>query len=189
MTTSIPFEPLRSQRLALRQVKKADLTDLMEVNGDAEVTRFLPYPMWNTEADAEAWWERMEQRTSTGAARQLVIHHLAQDKVIGTVLLFNFDQESRRLEIGYVLGRAYWREGYAREALGALLLQLMGESAIRRVEAEVNPENLASSALLVSLGFTLEGLRRERWLSASGPYSVNVYGLLASEFSRPEGIG
>lgn len=189
MTTSIPFAPLRSQRLALRQVKKADLTDLMEVNGDAEVTRFLPYPMWNTEADAEAWWERMEQRTSTGAAKQLVIHHLAQDKVIGTVLLFNFDQESRRLEIGYVLGRAYWREGYAREALGALLLQLMGESAIRRVEAEVNPENLASSALLVSLGFTLEGLLRERWLSASGPYSVNVYGLLASEFSRPEGIG
>ena len=161
----------------------------MEINGDPEVTRFLPYPVWNTEADAEAWWERMEQRESAGAARQLVIHHLAQDKVIGTALLFNFDQDSMRLEIGYALGRAYWREGYAREALGALLLQLIGESAIRRVEAEVNPQNLASNALLVSLGFTLEGLRRERWLSASGPYSVNVYGLLASEFHRPESIG
>jgi RimJ/RimL family protein N-acetyltransferase len=159
----------------------------MDVNGDAQVTRFLPYPMWDTKADADSWWERMEQQISAGKARQLVIQHVVDNKVIGTVLLFNFDAGSMRLEIGYVLGRSYWRKGYAREALSALLLQLISDSGIRRVEAEVNPDNIASNALLVSLGFTLEGLRRERWMSESGPYGVNAYGLLASEFC--EAIG
>ncbi|PLW67078.1 GNAT family N-acetyltransferase [Pseudohalioglobus lutimaris] len=178
---SIPLQLVHSAHLTLRPILKSDLTDLMQVNGDSEVTRFLPYPTWESEKDAQAWWVRMEERMSTGTAKQFVIHHPEDGKVIGSVLLFNYDEGSSRLEIGYVLARSYWRRGYAREALNALLRQLMGESGIRRVEAEVNPENTASNALLASLGFSLEGCRRERWLAESGPYSVNVYGLLASE--------
>lgn len=183
---SIPFDSAQSARLFIRPILNSDLDDLMQVNGDREVTRFLPYPTWESEADAQAWWDRTEQRVANGTARQMVIWHLADERVIGSVLLFNYDQGSCRLEIGYVLARDYWRCGYASEALHAVLSTLFLTSGIRRVEAEVNPDNIASGALLLAQGFSLEGLRRERWMSDDSPYDVDVYGLLAREFTaRP----
>ena len=35
-----------------------------------------------------------------------------------TALRFKYDEGSQRVELGYVLGRSHWRQGYAAEALG-----------------------------------------------------------------------
>jgi RimJ/RimL family protein N-acetyltransferase len=169
-------------RTTLREVCSDDLQDLMEVNGDPEVTHFLPYATWVSLADAAAWLERMNKLVATGSARQLVIVRNADEKVIGTALLFKFDEGSSRLELGYVIGRAHWKQGYAAEALRALLSHVFTGLRIRRVEAEVNPSNLASNALLKSLGFTQEGYLRERWVAKGATYGVNIYGLLATEW-------
>jgi [ribosomal protein S5]-alanine N-acetyltransferase len=181
------IELVVSPRTTLREVQASDLTDLMEVNGDPEVTQFLPYATWQSLEDASAWLERMRTLVATGTARQLVIVCNANQKVIGTALLFKFEEASNRLELGYVLGRAYWKQGYAAEALRALLAHVFAVMQVRRVEAEVNPNNIASNALLRSLGFSHEGYLRERWVAKGATYGVNIYGLLASEwaFSRP----
>lgn len=176
------IDALATPRTTLREVCADDLPDLMEVNGDPEVTHFLPYATWLSLADAAAWLERMKTLVATGSARQLVIVRNADNKVIGTALLFKFDEGSNRLELGYALGRAHWRQGYAAEALRALMSHVFTGLRIRRVEAEVNPSNLASNALLVSLGFTQEGYLRERWVAKGATYGVNIYGLLASEW-------
>lgn len=169
-------------RTTLREVCESDLQDLMEVNGDPEVTRFLPYATWTSLADATAWLDLMNKVVASGVARQLVIVSNADNKVIGTALLFKFDEGSKRLELGYALGRAHWKQGLAREALGALLAHAFTGLHIRRVEAQVNPANLASNALLRSLGFTQEGYLRERWVAKGSTYGVNIYGLLAAEW-------
>jgi len=176
------FEPLSSARTTVREVSASDLPDLMEVNGDPEVTRFLPYATWQSEADGLAWLERMNMLVAAGTARQLVIVRSSDKKVIGTALLFKFDESSNRLELGYALGCAYWRQGYAAEALRAVLSHAFGAMGIRRVEAEVNPSNEASNRLLRLLGFTLEGFLRERWVAKGVTYDVNIYGLLAAEW-------
>lgn len=177
---SLPrFSPLTSRRATIREVSAADLRDLLEINGDPEVTRYLPYAAWVSYADAAAWLERMQSLSEGGSARQLVIARNEDGKVIGTALLFKYDQASQRLELGYVLGRRHWRQGYATEALGALLQHVFSATGIRRVEAAVNPENAASSALLKNLGFTYEGFRRESGDAKGRPHGVNIYGLLA----------
>ena len=172
-----------SPRTTLREVQASDLPDLMEVNGDPEVTQFLPYATWQSLADASAWLERMKNLMATGSASQLVIVRNADKKVIGTALLFKFEESSNRLELGYALGRAYWKQGYAAEALRALLANVFTAMHVRRVEAEVNPDNIASNALLRSLGFSHEGYLRERWVAKGATYGVNIYGLLASEWA------
>lgn len=53
-----------------------------------------------------------------GSARQLMIARNDDGEVIGTALLFKYDEGSQRVELGYVLGRSHWRQGYASEALG-----------------------------------------------------------------------
>jgi len=178
------IDPVVTQRTTLREVHTDDLQDLMEVNGDPEVTQFLPYATWQSLEDASAWLERMRKLIATGSARQLVIVRNVDNKVIGTALLFKFEESSNRLELGYALGRAYWKQGYAAEALRALLSNAFTGLRIRRVEAEVNPNNIASNALLRSLGFSQEGYLRERWVAKGATYGVNIYGLLASEWQE-----
>jgi RimJ/RimL family protein N-acetyltransferase len=159
----------------------------MEINGDPEVTRFLPYATWKTLADAEAWLERMDSLSRKTGSRQLVVVRSADDKVVGTALVFNFDEASRRVELGYVIGRTYWRQGYAREMLRTLLHHLFEVLVIRRVEAQVNPGNVASTSLLRDLGFTLEGHLRERYEDKGVVYGVNFYGMLAGEWRQTGG--
>ena len=174
---------IRSGRLIIRPVRVADLTDLMAVNGNDEATRYLPYESWRTPADAMAWFERMQALVAAGTARQLVIVQADSGQCIGTVLLFRFDAGSARVELGYVVGRAHWRQGVAREAVSAVLSHAFGALGIRRVEAEVNCDNAASSGLLLALGFTREGLLRQRWVNKGVAVDVHAYGLLAYEWA------
>jgi [ribosomal protein S5]-alanine N-acetyltransferase len=177
--------PINTQRLHVRLVTQADLPDLMAVNGDAAVTHHLPYPAWQTLADAQAWFDRAMAQHATGTAWQLVLQtkatptHAAQ--VIGTCLLFRFDEGSARLELGYVLGRAWWGQGLMREALRSVLSTAFSAMGVRRVEAEVNPANVASMHVVESLGFLAEGTLRQRWVKAGKPYDVVLWGLLQSD--------
>lgn len=173
---------IKTERLTVRPVTEADLEGLMAINGDPEVTNFLPYATWESPEDASAWYQRMANFSRETGARQLVLVHTQQQLVIGTLLAFKFDEASRRAELGYVIGRSHWRQGFASEAVRALLVHLFGTQGLRRVEAEVNPENAASCALLKALGFTLEGHLRERYEAKGKIYGVNVYGLLASDW-------
>lgn len=178
------FASIATPRLVLRPVGQSDLPDLLEVNGDPEVTRFLPYPTWESLDDGAAWLARMDALASSGTGQQLVAVRAADAKVVGTVLLFRYDQGSARLELGYVLGRKHWGQGLMREALSAICAHAFSAMAIRRIEAEVDPANAASNGLLLRLGFTLEGRLRQRWVARGEAYDTNFYGCLAEDWRR-----
>ena len=184
LTSLAPIATITAGRVTLRPVRHADLDDLLEINGDDAVTRFLPYAPWRTPEDADAWLVRMQALAATGTGTQLVITRNADQKVIGTLLLFRFDAVSARVELGYVLGRAHWRQGLAREAVQALCEHAFLQLGMRRIEAEVNPDNGPSNALLLGLGFVREGLLRQRWVAKGAAYDTHIYGCLADDWSR-----
>ena len=172
---------IESPRLVLRPVAVADLPALLEVNGDPEVTRYLPYAAWQSLADAEAWLARMEAMAAAGTGQVFALERRADAKVVGDLLLFKYEEGSARVELGYVLGRAAWGQGLMREAVAAACNSAFGELGIRRIEAEVNPENVASCTLLQQVGFTFEGTLRQRWSAKGQTYDTNMYGLLAGD--------
>lgn len=182
------FSELQTERLRVRPVQSGDLPDLLVVNADESVTRFLPYAAWQSTDDAEGWFARMTTLCADGHALQLVIAERGNDRVIGTVLLFRFEEPSGRIELGYVVGRAQWGRGFAREALAAVLDHVFGPMGLRRVEAQVQPDNLASNALLQRLGFRHEGVLRQRWVAKGQAYDVNAWGLLADEWPGAAGL-
>ena len=173
---------INAPRLHLRPVAAADLPALMHINGDDQVTQFLPYASWTKLEDAQAWLQRMDTLAQSGESRQLVIVRNEDSTILGTVLLFRYEEGSARSEIGYVLGREHWRHGYAREALVAVLAHAFGDMAIRRIEAQVNTANTASNALLLAIGFKHEGLLRQRWVDKGAGRDVHFYGCLAGEW-------
>lgn len=173
---------LEADRIALRPVAATDLPALLAINDDAQVTQFLPYATWQSLDDGAAWLARMEALGATGTGQQLVVVRRADATVLGTLLLFKHDAGSQRLELGYVLGRAHWGQGLMREALTLVCSHLFGERGLRRLEAEVNPANVASCRLLARVGFTLEGTLRQRWVGKGIVYDTHVFGCLAKEW-------
>lgn len=174
---------IESERLLIRIVAEGDLPSLLTVNGDPQVTKFLPYAAWQSLSDAHAWFERMAGIQATGNALQFVIAQRPSQEVIGSCLLFRFEEGSARAELGYVLGRAHWGHGFMREALAALIGTAFGTMGLRRLEAEIDPRNQASSRLIVRLGFTKEGLLRQRWVAKGEVKDVEIFGLLNHEWS------
>lgn len=179
---------VESERLIVRPVQENDLQALMLVNGNDEATRFLPYPSWRSLADARAWYERMSAMGARGESIQYVLVDKVSGLAIGTCLLFRYEESSARAELGYVLGRAYWSRGIMREALGAVLNCAFGPYGLRRLEAEVDPLNQASSRLLEGLGFTREGQLRKRWVDKGAAHDTIIYGLLNDEWHLGPGI-
>jgi RimJ/RimL family protein N-acetyltransferase len=173
-----------TERLLIIPVSEEHIGDLLAVNGDDQVTRFLPYKSWQSHADGLAWLARMRALAEAGSARQLVLALRETGRAIGTLLLFRHDEGSRRIEIGFALGRPYWRHGFMREALTAACGYAFSGLACRRLEAEADPENIASCRLLERIGFKLEGRLRQRWTAKGRSYDTNIYGLLAEDAHR-----
>jgi RimJ/RimL family protein N-acetyltransferase len=169
----MPVTSVPTPRLTLRPVRESDLAGLLEINGDAEVTRFLPYATWQSLDDGTAWFKRMEALASTGTGQQLVLIRNEDSRIVGTVLLFKFEELSARLELGYVL-----------EAIASVCEHAFTAMSVRRIEAEVDPDNVASNRLLRRVGFTLEGTLRQRWVAKGVAYDTNFYGCLAEDWRR-----
>jgi hypothetical protein len=64
------------------------------------------------------------------------------------------------------------------EALRALCGFMFGELGFERIEADVDPRNLASIKVLQRLGFEEEGYLRERWRVRGEVQDSMIFGLL-----------
>lgn len=174
---------LETPRLRVRPLLETDLPALLAINSDAEVTKFLGHAPWQGMAEAEAWFRRISAAVANGSALEFVIAARDSGAVIGRAGLFALESGNATADVGYLLGPAHWRRGYMREALTALIGCAFQELGLRRLEARVEAGNVASMALLRRLGFTREGVLRERWLNDGQPIDAEVYGLLQREWS------
>jgi [ribosomal protein S5]-alanine N-acetyltransferase len=73
----------------------------------------------------------------------------------------------RSAYLGYYIGKPHTRQGYMTEALGLALRVIFGRMRLHRVEANIQPGNAASIALVKRLGFKKEGYSR-RYLKIGG---------------------
>jgi RimJ/RimL family protein N-acetyltransferase len=65
--------------------------------------------------------------------------------------------------LGYRIDNRYWRRGFAREMLKAMIPILLRDLRLQRLEAVIDPDNRPSIRLVRGLGLKREGLRRNYW--------------------------
>ena len=178
---AFPDQPLQSERLVLRKICKEDLTPLHAVHSVPAVNRYIPYKTWQTKEDAEAWWQRVSGRMEEGNALQFAICLAEGGLVIGSCVLFAYEEAHGRAELGYVIGQKHWGKGYAREAVQRLLGYCFENLQLRRIGARVDARNEASSGLLLRLGFRQEGCLRAWEMEGDTPVDSLLFALLTGE--------
>jgi ribosomal-protein-alanine N-acetyltransferase len=165
----------------MRPLEPADADQLYRIYSDPEFMRFWSSAPWTSIEQATLQIERDKEELAAGDHLRLAILLRDGDSLIGTCSLFHFNVQSRRAEIGYGIAPAHWRRGYMREAVGALIRFAFNELGLNRLEADIDPRNLASARSLERLGFTREGVLRERWIVGDEVSDSAMYGLLARD--------
>jgi RimJ/RimL family protein N-acetyltransferase len=126
---------------------------------DPDVTRYLRWKphmeLTHTVAFLQQAIAAIEARTEA----QWVIERRAVEGPIGMIGL-RFNEHGG--ELGYVLERRSWHQGYATEAARAVVDQALAEPVIHRVWAVCDVEHRVSALVLEKTGMAREGLLR-RW--------------------------
>ena len=83
-----------------------------------------------------------------------------------------------------MISRKYWGSGFATQAVGLVVGKGFEDLGIERIEAFVDPTNIASQRVLEKNGFVKEGLLRN-WVVQKGAVKDRlVYAILRSEEIR-----
>ncbi|WP_395143543.1 GNAT family N-acetyltransferase [Armatimonas sp.] len=175
------METLTGERVCLRMMTPKDAPAIFTLFSDPEAMRYWSYPPYTELTQAEA---RLARDISGAAESAVLPWGVEQDGVlIGTVTLHDLNLSGGRAELGYLLAKSRWGQGLAQEAVGLAIDHAFATLGLRRLEADIDPRNLASQKLLERLGFVREGYLRERWCVAGEVTDTALYGLLAREWS------
>jgi RimJ/RimL family protein N-acetyltransferase len=165
-------------RLRIRPLLAGDARGLHTCYGDPRAMPFWDFPATRDLAETEArMWGSDTHRFAAWAV-------LAKDseRFLGMMCVHHREAWNRRLEIGYILARRYWRKGLMSEALTPFLRYCFAELTCHRIEASIEPENTASRRLAEKLGFRAEGIMRGR-LCVEGKFrNVVMYALLDEDW-------
>ena len=155
---------IRSERLFLRPGWPEDRRELFERIADEGVIRNLANAPWPfSEDDAQRFL------SSPHNPRQpmfvVTLPGASGAELVGCAGLH--DSDDGRPEIGFWIGRRFWGQGYATEALRAVLrvAQALGHGEITAYHFHDNP---ASARVLQKLGFKPDGNDRPRYSLGRG---------------------
>jgi len=159
---NIPRE-LDTSDLHLRPLNTADAEAMFAILSDSES---MKYWVHKPAPDISVAINSLRKDLESDAAGNSICWAVTingQNELIGKCILFQFNQDHRRAEIGFILNRNYWRQGLMHQALEAVITFAFDTLKLHRIEADTDTENTGSLALLEKLGFEREGLFRERW--------------------------
>jgi RimJ/RimL family protein N-acetyltransferase len=184
MAGMLPTPTLRTARLRLRPVTRADSDDLFALHSNDYVLRYWDAPPWRDRDRADRFIAVCRQMAEEGSGARLAIESRSDGRFIGWCSLTRWNPDHRSASMGYCLGQAAWGHGYATEAARALLQWAFDTLDLNRVQAETDTRNEASVRVLEKLGFVREGTLREDCVVNGEVSDSWVYGLLRREW-RP----
>jgi len=174
---------IETDRLSLRVLEPIDKEAFFSYRSLPEVAQ---YQSWKPHTIAEA-----EEFINNNVGRfpepqnswfQLAIC-LKGGSLIGDMGI-HFQEDDAQVEIGYTLSPHYQGQGYAREAVKAVLDYLFFTLKKHRVTASVDPHNERSINLLNNLGFRKEAHFKKSFYSNGQWTDDCIYAMLAEEWEK-----
>jgi ribosomal-protein-alanine N-acetyltransferase len=145
---------LTGKNIFLRPPELADLREhTVLMNKSIRASRWLGNPYKGKKRFAE-----YVRQSQSGEYFRFLICRNDDRRIVGSIGLFLIERKSFLSGCtGYMVGKPYWRRGHATEALQLILRFAFHTLKLHRVEANIQPDNVPSLALVKRAGFKLEG--------------------------------
>lgn len=165
---------IETQRLILREMTQADLTDLKAMLQNPQV--MYAYEHDFTDEDIQEWLDRQKRRYQTDGFGLWAMVLKETGEMIGQAgLSMQAYQDTQVLEIGYLLKENAWHHGYAHEAAEACKEYAFEVLEQDQVYSIIHPRNRASIKVAESIGMT----KRREFISSyyNGDQLQYLYGV------------
>ena len=176
LTRVVEMENLRIEtaRLLMRKFTLDDASDLFKVLSDENVMRFIEEPF-----DFAKTIEFIEQAGMSSIPLVYALAEKSSSKVIGHLVFHQLDQEGV-YEIGWIIGKAFWGQGYSTEIGLELIRYGFNKMNLHKIVAEtVDP--VKSLGLMKKLGMHVEGIHRKQAKVGNDWLDVYWCGILAED--------
>jgi [ribosomal protein S5]-alanine N-acetyltransferase len=148
---------ITGQRVYLRPLARSDAAAVIRLTNQS--ARRCPglVRRFKGRAQFAEFWKRYERDDCFG----FMICRKEDGEPVGGISLFEVIHQSRKSGVvGYLIGAAFFRQGYATEALQLVLRFAFRQLKLHRIEANIQAHNMASLALVKRAGFIHEGNMR-----------------------------
>jgi ribosomal-protein-alanine N-acetyltransferase len=172
---------LAGEVVFLRPPRAGDLEELIALNrASVRLHRGLVSPP-KTPEQVQEYFKRSRRED----CRCFLICRQDNGAIVGSINLSQiFRGGFQNAYMGYYVGQPYAGRGYMAEALKLMLRYAFTNLKLHRLEANIQPENAASIALVERAGFVKEGYSR-RYLKICGRWRDHErWALIAEEWSR-----
>jgi ribosomal-protein-alanine N-acetyltransferase len=168
---------LETARLRLDPLAEADAQHLFPIMGDPQVMAYWDVAEIDDPDLVGAIVGGQVAAMAEGRAFYWAMRTLAEGQFLGACDLSEIDRWHRRAEVGFILGREAWGQGYAQEAMQTVVA-FAAANGLRKLTARTHLGNRRSESLLQKLGFSEEGLLRGHILKDGERRDCRLFGLL-----------
>jgi ribosomal-protein-alanine N-acetyltransferase len=152
-----PPESITTATLLLRKPRAEDAALIFAAYAqDPQVTRYLAFRPHRDLNDAHEAVDRFLEGWRSGKSYSWLVFRRNDEQLVGAISA----REDQGINLGYLLARPFWGQGFMSEALAAIVEWAFSVPSVFRVWAVCDLENDASARLLERNGFNQEGILR-----------------------------
>jgi ribosomal-protein-alanine N-acetyltransferase len=157
MSEKDPQLQIKGKTIYLRYLREEDAAEFIALN---EASRRFHRGLVSPPTD-EGSFEKFLSRNKSQTNESFIICRRPDDKIVGSITLSQiFHGNFCSAYLGYFVGAAFGGKGFMSEAIRLIARFAFRDLKLHRIEANVQPENFASIAVLKKNGFTKEGFSR-----------------------------
>nr|WP_225953232.1 GNAT family N-acetyltransferase [Kibdelosporangium phytohabitans] len=146
---------METDRLLLRRFTEADVDNLVQLDSDPDVMRYLTgEPTPRAEIEDEVLPRILHDYTLGPAGRWAAVERSTGDFVGWLSLQPPEDGSTTNVELGYRLTKAVWGRGYATEGALELIRKGFTDLGVQRIWAQTMAVNIPSRRVMEKAGLT-----------------------------------
>jgi len=173
---------LHTQRLDLVKISPEHAEDMYSYSCDPDVTRYLTWSCHSSVKETERYIKLLQKKYSSGVFNDWGLILKESGKFIGTCGFTSFDYEKNTGEIGYVLAKPYWGQGFAVEAARAVMEFGFDNFGLCGYCAKCIEGNDASMRVMQKLGMSFEGIYKNGMFIKGAYKTIIVYNVAKEKY-------
>ena len=153
MINFTPFSNIETKNLILRRMNYNDIHDLFEMRKDSRMIEYTDTKLEKTLEETKVYIDKMNKGIDDNKWIIWAIEHKKSKKVIGSISIWNINEEKESGELGYGIIPDYQGEGLMKESLLSVIQYGFNVMELKSLEAYTEENNSKSIKLLEGCKF------------------------------------
>ena len=165
----------------LEPLSQAHVEPLEQMLKDPDVLRFSRVPVPVPVGFGREWFERYDDGRRDGTRVAFAIVDDTTEEFLGVALAPTIDEETRTVELGYLVASHARGRGVATAALRQLTEWTFAALGALRIELVISVDNPASKRVAERCGYTLEGVHRSVYFKQGLREDIEIWSRLPDD--------